>query len=481
MPEKATKLFRSGTVTLPSYYVSSIGPDSSRLITTLAQKTGHSRSGCPSYSGEGIKPRMGIHSNLNAVQHHLEMAQPALCFLTETQISRPSYNINLFLMHGVCVYVREDICCRRLGNFGGPDRVHIYACVYKKHLMGCVQAAFDNVLAQITSAEIVVLGDFNGHNAEWLGSCTTDYAGRSVHNFALAYGLSQLVESPTRLPDVDSHMPSLLDLLLTTHPDSYQVSPLGTSVHCLVRAVSDCKKQDTGRTKNTQFWSLSKTALGNFNQPSLPPLHMRNDTLAHSAKKKADLLCSSRPEVQFRQNIVRRTLFSPIANSKLDVKAKLASKKLGVINRARQYFKSAHIPALYKAQDRAHMEYSARTYYGEFSEDIIPTIWTCGGPPQCGFHGVLFHVLQSCGMSLIVWCFRDDTTWVPSKKARTPSLTAGNAPVISLVLQENVGGGDHLTSGDLYACLYQHEQRGLGGAAHEYARKWGPYTARRVA
>ncbi|XP_050682320.1 uncharacterized protein LOC126977512 [Leptidea sinapis] len=264
------------------------GTSSTRAGESLPE---HSRSGRPSYSGVGTEPRMtedkrgsnttaprstlnvdfcnirGIHSNLIAVHHHLETAQPALCFLTETQISRPSDTSYLtypgykfehnFLPHaGVCVYVREDICCRRLGNFEGrdlstlwlrvdlDDRVRIYACVYRSHsgnaetdhLMGCVQAAIDVVLAQIPSAEIVVLGDFNGHNAEWLGSRTTDYAGRSVHNFALAYGLSQLVESPTRLPDVDSHMPSLLDLLLTTHPDGYQVvvdAPLGTSDHCL--------------------------------------------------------------------------------------------------------------------------------------------------------------------------------------------------------------------------------------------------------
>ncbi|VVD03767.1 unnamed protein product [Leptidea sinapis] len=66
--------------------------------------------------------------------------------------------------------------------------------------------------------------------------------------------------------------------------------------------------------------------------------------------------------------------------------------------------------------------------------DIILTIWMCE---------LSFHVLQSCGMSFLVRCFRDDTTWVPSKKARTSSLKAGNAPI--------VGGGDHLTPGDPYA------------------------------
>ncbi|VVC91231.1 unnamed protein product [Leptidea sinapis] len=61
--------------------------------------------------------------------------------------------------------------------------------------------------------------------------------------------------------------------------------------------------------------------------------------------------------------------------------------------------------------------------------------WICGDPPQCGIQASL-------------WCFRDHTTWVPSKKARTLSLKRGNASVIPLVLQQNVGGGDHLTPGD---------------------------------
>ncbi|VVC86488.1 unnamed protein product [Leptidea sinapis] len=87
------------------------------------------------------------------------------------------------------------------------------------------------------------------------------------------------------------------------------------------------------------------------------------------------------------------------------------------------------------------------------TSDIIPTIWMCGGPPQCGFQGAFFLVLQSCRISFLVRCFRNDTTWVPSKKARIPSLKAGNALVIALVLQENVGGGDHLTPGDPYARL----------------------------
>ena len=82
-----------------------------------------------------------------------------------------------------------------------------------------------------------------------------------------------------------------------------------------------------------QFWALSKAALGNFSQPSLPPLRTGNDILVHTAKEKADLLSgifasnstlgdqgttpptilrchSSMPEVKFNQSAVRRALSS---------------------------------------------------------------------------------------------------------------------------------------------------------------------------
>ncbi|CAK1594722.1 unnamed protein product [Parnassius mnemosyne] len=148
---------------------------------------------------------------------------------------------------------------RRLGSLEGTDlsilwlRVdsddhpRVYGCLYRSHsgnadtdlLIDHVQMAADSVLQQIPSTEIVILGDFNAHHAEWLGSRFTDHAGRSVYDFALVYGLTQLVTSPTQIPDVEDLVPSLLDLLLTSHPDGYPVSvdaPLGSSDHCLIRS-----------------------------------------------------------------------------------------------------------------------------------------------------------------------------------------------------------------------------------------------------
>lgn len=210
----------------------------------------------------------GLHTNLNAVHHHLETARPALLFLTETQIRCPADNSYLLYpgysleenfkpKAGVCLYVRSDVCCRRLRCMEDPSFsalwVHvdlgslsrIYVCLYRSHngddettrLFRYLSRATDDAQEQFPSAEMVVLGDFNAHHELWLGSSKTDHAGRAAHAFALTHDLTQLVNQPTRIPDVASHAPSLLDLLLASHPAGYRVTvsaPLGTSDHCLV-------------------------------------------------------------------------------------------------------------------------------------------------------------------------------------------------------------------------------------------------------
>ncbi|XP_045509327.1 uncharacterized protein LOC123704883 [Colias croceus] len=273
-----------------------------------------SSSGCPTYSGGGASFRAsiplgvkktnhlsancstllsvdfcnirGLNSNLEAVHHHLETAKPALLFLTETQISSPADTSYLnypgyVLEHtfvpraGVCVYAREDICCRRLGNLEGIDlsllwlrvdcdnQPRVYACLYRSHsgntetdrLIEKIQTSIDILLQKIPTIEIVVLGDFNAHHAEWLCSRNTDHAGRSFRDFALAYDLTQLVPSPTRIPDVEDHTPSLLDLFLTSSPDNYKVSvaaPLGSSDHCLIQSTVPLTYQFRSRPATTR-------------------------------------------------------------------------------------------------------------------------------------------------------------------------------------------------------------------------------------
>ena len=53
-----------------------------------------------------------------------------------------------------------------------------------------MQSALDDMLSQIPSAEVIILSDFNGHNASWLGSRTTDHVVRAAFNLAMANELS---------------------------------------------------------------------------------------------------------------------------------------------------------------------------------------------------------------------------------------------------------------------------------------------------
>ena len=56
----------------------------------------------------------------------------------------------------------------------------------------------------------------------------------------------------------------------------------------------------------------------------------------------------------------------------LEGKAKLASNKLGVLSRARQYFTPAHRLQLYKAQVRPHMEYCCHLWAGAPQYQLAP-------------------------------------------------------------------------------------------------------------
>ena len=209
----------------------------------------------------------GLSSNFNSVEHHLWSSKPHLLFLSETQIcdfsdtarfNVPSYYIySNFSPNGeCCAYVRDDVVCSRVQRLK-PDvfptvwlRLSCqsstkYICSlylssnktdYKK-FFEYLNSKVESIFSSSSSAEVIILGDFNVHHRVWLNSRRTDASGERAFKFCLDNSLTQLVRCPTRVPDRLGDEANILDLFLTTNPFLYTVdvsAALGSSDHLLV-------------------------------------------------------------------------------------------------------------------------------------------------------------------------------------------------------------------------------------------------------
>ena len=229
----------------------------------------------------------GLNKNLNSVHHYLQSCKPLILFLTETQISHktstkhlqcPGYElISSFRLHGgVCAYVRSTLACTRLPALekGKPDILWLklalksttkfICCIYRSPSDNSFNELFDSISSQIDelvsgfpSAEVIVLGDFNVHNREWLRSSKTDAQGRAAEIFAISNSLTNLVNEPTFFPRDHSREKNPLDLFLTTHPEPYSLSvcaPLGNSDHGLVTASCPIQLETVERLPPRTIW-----------------------------------------------------------------------------------------------------------------------------------------------------------------------------------------------------------------------------------
>ena len=76
--------------------------------------------------------------------------------------------------------------------------------------------------------KVVLLGDFNLHNQDWITSSSTDAAGIEAEEMCAMFGLKQLVDFPTR-----EH--NTLDLVMSPIPGAATpVEPMGSSDHVSV-------------------------------------------------------------------------------------------------------------------------------------------------------------------------------------------------------------------------------------------------------
>ena len=116
------------------------------------------------------------------------------------------------------VYIKEGLPCGR--DKSHEDTDSSYMCfrlallnstsfiftVYRAQDDGCtvidkIANQIDKILVDYPSANIhIICGDFNVHHQEWLiHSNKTDPEGRHCHDFSVAYELSQIIDSQTRV------------------------------------------------------------------------------------------------------------------------------------------------------------------------------------------------------------------------------------------------------------------------------------------
>lgn len=216
----------------------------------------------------------GLNSNLAETQHFLTSEQPDIFSICETFLTNkcptptfPSYDAVRLdrqvgkknkRVHGggILILVKSDIPYKLLRQSSTIEFELLtiivklttgdllITSVYRppsaspSALSDELTKLHHHLFQQHPKAKHIIIGDFNCHNDTWLGSATTDPAGREVESMALLLKMQQLVKEPTHY-STNSSTHNILDLLLTTHPDQLTVavqSPIGNSDHCLVTA-----------------------------------------------------------------------------------------------------------------------------------------------------------------------------------------------------------------------------------------------------
>ena len=106
-----------------------------------------------------------------------------------------------------------------------------------------ISSNVDELLSINPSANVFVVGYFNGHHQDWLTySGGSDRHGELCYNFSISNDLTQMVSFPTRIPDCDSHSPALLDLFISSDANicsTMAFPPMGNSDHVVVSVSID--------------------------------------------------------------------------------------------------------------------------------------------------------------------------------------------------------------------------------------------------
>ena len=161
--------------------------------------------------------------------------KPTCIMKTRTPISNlPIYHKDAGYIRGLGVYVKSNLPIgRETYSWGWKRAICVFVLLFTFYYLHIFLLSFTIFVILLCgwgcviqysqgaySPTIVVCGDFNAHNTEWLHhSHTTDVAGLFCQEFAMAQYLIQIVDFLTRIPDRDGHQSYLLVLFLCCNLD----------------------------------------------------------------------------------------------------------------------------------------------------------------------------------------------------------------------------------------------------------------------
>ena len=145
------------------------------------------------------------------------------------------------------------------------------------------------LMSKFGTNSVMLVGDFNVHHTDWLGSSVTDAAGRRTLQLANSLGLLQIVEEPTRGDQI-------LDLVMTDlSATSTTYANLGTSDHnpvlvCLDVPVYRDKpyKRNVWRYNLADYWGMR----GHLASTDWPSVFQEKDPEI-ACSKVTDIICDA--------------------------------------------------------------------------------------------------------------------------------------------------------------------------------------------
>jgi len=201
----------------------------------------------------------GLRSNIGELSNLCHVLKPSIIVIVETFldatvndgadcINIPGYSLSCRRDRptsnkgGIAIYCLEGIAIFHDSALDPEDlelmwfsvtlksQKILFAAVYRppsanSDIISYLNSTTLSKLSEFNAQSVVLLGDFNVHHEEWLGSRTTDAAGRRTLEMCNALGLTQFVKEPTREDQILDLVITDLDAICTVH------ARLGTSDH----------------------------------------------------------------------------------------------------------------------------------------------------------------------------------------------------------------------------------------------------------